>query len=72
MNSLILEFDLSNKTYSVRKFQLNNLKLKKGFCINQYLLKVSRLMNKDLAQIKVYIYFNIIGDAKALVEMKGK
>ena len=37
--------------------------MEKAFCINQYLLKVSKLINKDLAQSKVYNYFNI-GDAK--------
>ena len=42
----------------------------KAFCINQYLLKVSQLMNKDFDQIKVYDCFNT--DAKTLVKLKGK
>ena len=42
-----------------------------SFCINQYLLKVSKLMNKDLVQNKVFNYFNT-GDAKTLVKLKEK
>ena len=41
----------------------------KTFCINQYLLKVSKLMNKDLAKNNVGNYFNI-GNAKTLVKFK--
>ena len=37
---------------------------------NQYISKVFKLMNKDLAQNKVYNYFNI--DAKTLVKLKKK
>ena len=35
---------------------------------NQYLLNVSKLMNKDLSQNKVGNYFNI-GDGKTLVKL---
>ena len=52
----------------VPKFQLNILR---AGCINQYLLKVSKLMNKHFAQNKVYNYFNI-GDAKTLLNLKEK
>ena len=55
----------------VPKFQLNILRVEKAFCINQYLLKVSKLMNQDLAQNKVYNYLNI-GDAKTLAKLKEK
>ena len=44
-------------------------KVKKAFCIKQYLLKVSKLMNKDLAKNKVFNCFNT-GDAKTLVKLK--
>ena len=48
-------------------------RMEKAFCIKQYLLKVSKLMNKDLAQNKVFNcnYFNI-GDAETLVKLKEK
>ena len=45
--------------------------MENAFCINQYLLKVSRLMNKDLAQNKMFNYF-IIGDAKRDGKIEGK
>ena len=57
--------------HRVLKFQLNPLRLEKSFCINQYLLKVYKSINNDLAQNKVYNYFNI-GDAKTLIEMNEK
>ena len=77
--SVILELDLALKKnnffnlvrYKVLKFQLNILRVERAFCINQYLLKVYKLMNKDLAQNKVYNYFNI-GDAKTLTEINEK
>ena len=80
--SVIFELDLAsrkkhnflilwNKTHRVPKFQLNILRVEKAFCINQYLLKVSKLMNKYLAQNKVYNYFNI-GDSKTLIKLKEK
>ena len=77
--SVILELDLALKKnnffnlvrYKVLKFQLNILRVERAFCINQYLLKVYKLMNKDLAQNKVYNYFNI-GDAKTLIEINEK
>ena len=37
--------------------------MEKAFSINQYHLKVSKFMNKNLTQNKVYNYFNI-GDVK--------
>ena len=46
-------------------------RVEKVFCINQYLFKLSKLINKDLAQNKMYNYFNI-GDAKTLVKLKEK
>ena len=58
-----------NETHRVPNFQLTILRMEKLFCINQYLLKVSELMNKDLAQKKAFNYFNI-GDAKTLVKFK--
>ena len=45
--------------------------MEKAFCINQYLLKVSKLINKNLAQNKMHNYFNI-GEAKTLVKLKEK
>ena len=57
--------------HRVTKFQLNTSRVEKAFYINQYLLKLSELMNKDLAQIKGYYYFNI-GDAKTPVKLKEK
>ena len=53
------------------KFQLNTSRVETAFCINQYLLKVHQLMNKDLAAIKVYNYFKI-GGAKTLIKLKKK
>ena len=47
------------------------VRVEKSFCINQHLLKVSKLINKDLAQNKVFNYFNT-GDAKTLVKLKEK
>ena len=55
----------------VPKFQLNILRVEKAFCIKQYLLKVSKSVNKDLAQNKMCNYFSI-GDAKTLVKLKEK
>ena len=46
-------------------------RMEKVFCIKQYLLKASKLMNKDLAQNKVYNHFKI-GDAKTLLKLKEK
>ena len=48
-------------------------RVEKVFCVNQYLLKVSKLLNKDLAQNKVYNYnyFNV-RDAKTLAKLKEK
>ena len=61
---------MQNETHNrVPKFQLNTLRVKKVFRINQYPFKVSKLMNKDLAQNKVYNYFNI-AYAKTLVKLK--
>ena len=68
---LILDLALRKKIFNFSKFQLNILRVEKAFCINQYFLKVSKLMNQDLAHNKVYNYFNI-GDAKALVKLKKK
>ena len=34
------------------------MRVEEAFWINQYLLKVFKLMNKDLVQNKVYNYFN--------------
>ena len=69
---LILHLALRKKIFfNFSEFQLNILRVEKAFCINQYFLKVSKLMNQDLAHNKVYNYFNI-GDAKALVKLKKK
>ena len=46
-------------------------RVEKSFCINQCLLRVSKLINKDLAQNKVFSYFKT-GDAKTLVKLKEK
>ena len=55
----------------VTKFHLNILRVERAFCINLYLLKVSKLMNKDLASNKGYSYFDI-GDVKTVVRLKEK
>ena len=43
---------------------------KKHFALTS-ILKVSKLMNKELAQNKVYNYFNT-GDPKTLIKLKEK
>ena len=55
--------------HRVTEFQLNTLRAEKAFCNNQYLLKVSQLMNKGLALKQGVNYFNI-GDAETLVKLK--
>ena len=60
-----------NKTHRVHKFPLSFLRVEKAFCIKQYLLKVSKLMKKYLAQTKIYNYFNT-EDFKSVVKLKKK
>ena len=80
LTSVILELDLApsrktktfflillNETHRVPKLQLNTMSAEKAFCINQYLLKV-KVMNKALAQINVYNYFNIEDALVKLIE----
>ena len=44
---------MKNETHNrVPKFQLNTLRVKKVFRINQYPFKVSKLINKDLLKTK--------------------